>query len=58
MTPTDLILYYIYWLIPSSTLLYIILHEKYKIGRVTSYVVANLIAGTIMLPVNFYIFHQ
>jgi len=56
MTPTDLILYYIRWLIPSSTLLYIIFHEKYKMKRIPSYIVANLIAGTVMLPVNYYIF--
>lgn len=56
MTPTDLALYYGSWLLPSSTLIYIVLHEKYKYKTIHSYIVANLIAGTVMLPVNYYIF--
>ena len=58
MTPTDLAIYYIYWLIPSSTAIYIILHDKLKYKVVPSYIVANIIAGTVMLPVNAYIFGQ
>jgi hypothetical protein len=56
MSPTDLLLYYASWMFPSSTLMYIILHDKYKYGRILSYVIANLVAGTIMLPINYYIF--
>ncbi len=56
MTPIDLTLYYLSWMLPSSTVIYIILHDKYKYKCVPSYIVANLIAATVMLPINFYIF--
>jgi hypothetical protein len=56
MTPMDILIYYLSWMIPSSTLIYIILHDKYKYGRIPSYIIANFIAGTAMLPINYYIF--
>ncbi len=56
MTPSDLVLYYLSWMIPSSTVIYIYLHEKLKYKIIPSYIVANLIAGTVMLPINVYLF--
>jgi len=56
MTPTDIAIYYATWLFPSATVLYIILHEKYKWGRLPAYIVSCLIAGTIIYPIEKYVF--
>lgn len=56
MTPTDILIYYATWLFPSSTYLYIVLHEKYKISKLKSYIISCIVAGTIMYPIQEYIF--
>ena len=56
MTITDILIYYGTWLFPSSTVIYMILHEKYGVGRFKSYIIACLIAGTIMYPIQKYAF--
>jgi len=58
MTPTDIAIYYGSWLFPSATFIYIILHEKYKYNRLSSYILANLVAATIMFPVEMYVFRR
>ena len=58
-SPTDIIIYYLSWMIPSGTFAYIILREKLKLGRITSYVISGIITGTVMFPIQNYIFgHQ
>lgn len=56
MTPTDIAIYYGTWLMPSATFCYIYLHEHRKWGRLSAYIASSLIAGTIMFPVERYIF--
>jgi len=58
MTPTDIAIYYATWLFPSSTFCYILFHEKYKIGKIKSYVMACIIAATLMFPIEKYIFNN
>ena len=52
----NILIYYMTWMLPSATALYILLHEKYKIGRIKSYIISCFIAGTIMYPIEHYVF--
>ncbi len=56
ITPSDILIYYLSWMIPSGTFVYIILHEKLKLGRISSYVISGIVAGTIMFPIQNYVF--
>jgi hypothetical protein len=56
LTPIDILIYYGTWLLPSATFTYIILREKLKWGRWKSYIISSVFAGTLMFPVESYIF--
>lgn len=56
LTPSDIVLYYFTWLLPSSTFSYIILHDRFKWKKLNAYIASSLIAGTVMLPIEFFVF--
>jgi hypothetical protein len=47
-----LALYYMTWCIPSTTPIYIILHEIYGINPIIAYLIGCLVPATIALPFN------
>ena len=52
----NILIYYGSWLFPSSTFIYAVLREKYNWNRLPAYIVACLVAATIMYPVEQYVF--
>ena len=51
-------LYWAEWLLPSSTAIYIILHEYFSIEMILAYFIGSISAGIIFYPVNKYIFKK
>ncbi len=56
MDPTTIFLYYLSWQVPSSTVVYIYLKEKLLWKRIPAYFIGNIVAATIMYPIQNYIF--
>lgn len=51
-------LYWAEWLIPSSTAVYIVLHDVYGFSMIPAYFAGSIFAGIIFYPVNKYIFKK
>ncbi len=51
-------LYWTEWLIPSSTAIYIVLHDFLGVGMLPAYFIGSLSAGIIFYPLNKYIFKK
>ena len=49
-------LYYLSWFIPSSTPLFYLFYEKMGINVFVAYFLACVIAGTLFIPIYYYIF--
>ena len=50
--------YYLTWLLPSSTPLFYLFYEIMGINVFVSYILACIIAGTIFIPIYYYIFRK
>lgn len=58
MKTKQVCLYYLQWLIPSTSIGLYMLVEVYGMDWFPSYIIASIVSGTLMMPLNRYIFKK